>query len=148
MDIRSIYLYLRLGVGMLVACSWNQLVGQLTPYYVHTFICSPNEDENSLCWDQFTTSNGSAYSNGNGYCNEYRGSSPPLDVYAIVSAVNCESSYTLIADTYPTPQPGDPYSYAVSSGAYTSACSPDGYSQVACDSQYNYSRNGCTKSPC
>lgn len=143
----SLKAYLRFSVIALAACSWNQLVAQLTPYYVTTFLCTPNEDANSLCQDEAYTAKGTVAAQGDGYCNAYNnGANPPLNVYALVSA-NCSEPVDMVADVYPTPQAGDPYHYAVSSGTYTSAGSPDGYGQQACDAQYNYSRNGYS-GPC
>jgi hypothetical protein len=144
---KSPYLYLRLGVVLLAASSWNQVVGQQTPYWINTFLCTPNQNASGLCEDSQYAAAGTVIAVGSGYCNMYQGRVPPLDVYADVGWT-CRSFYTGIATAYPTPQPHDTYHYAVSSGAYFSGCSPAGYSQQACDVQYNYSLAGCFDSPC
>jgi len=144
---KSLYLYLRLGVVLLAACSWNQIMGQLTPYYITTFLCYPNEDSNSLCTVSQSGTHGFIDTAGSGYCANYRGRTPPLDVYASAQW-NCSNFYSAVVSSYPTPQPNDPYHYAVSSGVSFSGCFPDGYSQQACDVQYNYIRNPCQLAPC
>jgi len=146
---RSVLVYLRLAAVLFVACSWNQLVAQLTPYYIYYFACDPNQNANYLCQDSLTTNNGAVAAVGVGDCETNRGSTNPLEITSAAGVTSCQSAYTIIATTYPTPQPNDPYHYAISAGAYNSGCSPDAYGQKACDSQYNYSSGGCAVvTPC
>jgi hypothetical protein len=142
-------LYLRLAVVLFVACSWNQLVGQLTPYYIYEFACEPNQNANYLCQDSlYGTGYSAVAAVGVGYCENNRGSTNPLEIQSNANLINCTSYYTMTATAYPTPQANDPYHYAISAGGSSSGCSPSAYGQQACDSQYNYSSGGCHKYPC
>jgi hypothetical protein len=145
--IKSIYSYVRIGVVLFAGCCWNQVMGQLTPYYVTTFFCTPNQDPNNVCQVSLSGTHGYIAAFGEGYCAQYRGRNPPLDVYASVSWT-CTGSYMAAVSAYPTPQAGDTYHYAVSSGTHFSLCSPDGYSQQACDVLYNYITAPCGLPSC
>jgi hypothetical protein len=146
---KSIVLYVRLAVVLLAACCWNQLVGQLTPYYVTTSICTPGPPNNNVCtaqWGPFWA--GTLQATINGLCYEYAGTSHSPLYAGVQDNWNCNNNYTGVVSSYPTPQPNDPYHYAVTAGGYFSGCSPGVYWQTACDSQWNYQVEGCELSPC
>jgi hypothetical protein len=143
------FLYLRLGILVLAACSWNRLVAQLTPYYVNdlSFSCTPNKSF-GVCRDELTASDGLVAAVDAAYCINYNNTTPPLEAEAQVSSINCDASYLMIATAYETPQPGDNFHYAISANGYTSSCTPDSYAQSACDSLYTTRIGGCRLSPC
>ena len=144
MTTKSLHLYLRLGVVIVAALSWNNLLAYLTPYYVTTFTCTPTPQDPVLgCRQQITTNNGIVNAVGQGLCHAYaNGTQPPLYASTVVYAT-CRNTYTLISTSYLTPQANDPSHYAISAAGYSSGCQPNSYVQNACDKQYTVVIGGC-----